>query len=104
MSNLLLSNIVAMGIVTITYDAASQAANVTDEDTVTVPGLKVGDYVALTQPAQVDGVGICDCRVTAADTLSITWVNPTAGAVNPGSASYTLFWARPDGTRNSVNA
>ena len=96
MSNILTSNVQQMGIISVTYDAASQAANDTDEDTVTVSGLKVGDYVALIKTSHLDGVGICDCRVTADDTLSITWVNPTAGAVNPASGTYLLFWARPE--------
>jgi len=91
-----------MGIVSVVYDAANQLANDTDEDTVTVSGLQVGDYVALAQPAHTDGIGICDCRVTAADTLSITWTNPTAAAVNRASATFLLFWARPDATRTAV--
>lgn len=102
MSNILLSNIVAMGIVQFTYDPASQATVDTDEDTVTVQGLQVGDFVVVNKPTHTDGVGLTDARVTAANTLSVTWVNPTAGSVNPGSETYTLFWARPDLARNSV--
>ena len=102
MSNILTSNVTEMGIIDVTYDAASQAAADTDEDTVTVSGLKIGDFVALAAPAHTDGIGICDCRVTADDTLSITWVNPTAGAVNRASATFVLFWARPDSTRTAV--
>jgi len=91
-----------MGLITVTYDAASQAANDTDEDTVTVSGVKIGDYVALAAPAHTDGIGICDCRVTADDTLSITWTNPTAGAVNRDPADFLLFWARPDATKTAT--
>lgn len=104
MSNILLSNIQAMGIVTFTYDAANIAAADGDEDTVTIQGLQVGDWVSVARATHVDDVGIADCRVSAANTLSITWVNPSAGAVNAGAATYTLFWARPDGTRNAVQA
>lgn len=102
MSNILTGNISEMGIITVTYDPASQAANDTDEDTVTVSGLKVGDFVSLMKPTHTDGVGLCDCRVTADNTLSITWTNPTAGAVNPGSETYLLFWARPDATKTAT--
>lgn len=102
MSNILTGNITEMGIITVTYDAASQAANDTDEDTVTVSGLKIGDYVALAAPAHEDGIGLCDCRVTADDTLSITWVNSTAGAVDRASADFLLFWARPDATKTAT--
>ena len=102
MSNILTGNIAEMGIVTFTYDPASQATIDTDEDTVTVVGLRVGDFVVVNKPTHTDGVGLTDARVTATDTLSVTWVNPTAGAVNPASETYTLIWFRPDSTRNSV--
>jgi hypothetical protein len=102
MSNILTGNIAEMGIVTFTYDPASQATIDTDEDTVTVTGLRVGDFVIVNKPTHTDGVGLTDARVTAADTLSVTWVNPTAGAVDPASETYTLLWFRPDSTRNSV--
>ena len=102
MSNILTGNITQMGVVTVTYDAANQATVDTDEDTVTVPGLKVGDFVALSKGTHTDGVGLCDARVSADDTLSVTWVNPTAGGVNPASDTYLLFWARPDATKTAV--
>ena len=102
MSNILTGIITEMGVITVTYDAASQAANDTDEDTVTVSGLKIGDYVALAAPAHTDGIGICDCRVTADDTLSITWTNPTGAAVDRASADFLLFWARPDATKTAT--
>src|SRR5512134_1485931 len=102
MSNLLTSNITQMGIVTITYDPANIATVDVDEDTVTVPGLKVGDFVALARTVHVNDVGICDCRVSADNTLSVTWVNPSAGGVDQTSATFLLFWARPDQTRYSV--
>ena len=102
MSNILTSNISEMGIVTFTYNPASQATIDTDEDTVTVTGLRVGDFVVVNKPTHTNGVGLTDARVTAADTLSFTWVNPTAGAVDPASETYTALWVRPDATRNSV--
>ncbi len=102
MSNILTGNIAEMGIVTFTYDPASQAANDTDEDTVTVSGLRVGDFVVVSKPTHTDGIGLADARVTAANTLSITWTNPTAGAVNAGPETYTALWFRSDSTRNAV--
>lgn len=102
MSDLLTSNITKMGIVKFSYDMASQATIDTDEDTVTVLGLEVGDACVVSADAHFDGIGICEARCVTADTLSITVVNPTAGSVNPGSVAYTLLWFRSD--RTSVNA
>lgn len=89
-------NIRAMGILTVTYDPASVATITTAEDTVTVPGLRVGDVVHVNKPTATTGVGIVNARVSAANTLAVTWVNPTAGSVNPASETYTVLWFRPD--------
>lgn len=84
------------GVTTFTYDPASIGAATTAQDTVTVPGLKVGDIVVVQKPTLTAGVGIVGARVSAADTLALQWVNATAGAVNPASETYTLFWFRPE--------
>ncbi len=102
MSNLLTSNITQMGIVSFTYDPASIANITVTEDTIKIPGLQVGDVVFAQRVAHSAGIGITDCRVSAKDTLSISWVNPTAAPVNAASASYLLFWARSDSVRGSV--
>jgi len=105
MSNLLTTNITTGGIVSLTIDVASQAANDTDESTVTVNGLLPGDFCVLTADAHLDGIGICDARCSTADTLSYTIVNSTAGAVDPGAtATYKLLWFREDASRSDANA
>ena len=37
-------------------------------------------------------------RVKAADTLSITYNNPTGSAIDPASETYKIFWFRPEKT------
>jgi hypothetical protein len=84
-------------VVTFTYDPASIAAATTAEQTVTVNGLRVGDYVMdVSKPTLTAGVGIVNCRVSAANTLAITWVNATAAAVDPASETYSLLVMRPE--------
>ncbi len=90
------------GVTTFTYDPASIGAATTAQDTVTVPGLKVGDIVVVQKPTLTVGVGIVGARVSAADTLALQWVNATAGAVNPASETYTLFWFRPEASVANV--
>lgn len=90
-------------VVTFTYDPASIAAATTAEQTVTIPGLRVGDYVAdITKPSLTAGVGIVNCRVSAANTLSVTWVNATAAPVDPPSEVYSAYIVRPEKTLNGV--
>jgi hypothetical protein len=85
-----------MRALTITLDPAAVAANTTAEQTLTVPGLKLGDIVIVSKPTATAGVGIVNVRVSAADTLATTWVNATGSSVNPGSESYILLVFRPE--------
>ena len=72
---------------------ASVAANTTDEQTFTVEGLAVRDIVVV-GGAHKDGVGIAGARVSAADTLSVTYVNPTGGALTPTAETYKILAVR----------
>ncbi len=59
------------------------AANTTAEQTFTVTGLPVGSSVVVNKPAHQPGLGIAGVRVSAADTLAITFENVTALAITP---------------------
>jgi len=87
-----------------TLTPASVATITTAEQTFTVPTLAVGDLVFVNSPSLVAGVAVANARVSAANTLAITFVNPTAGSVTPASGSYTILVIRPEnGTQaNSV--
>lgn len=103
MSNLLTSNIEKMGVVTVTVDLGSVAANTSETETVTVVGVKIGDFVAVTKPTLEAGIVIGDAFVTADDTISVTVMNSTASAVDAASeAGWLVFWARPTSVRASV--
>ena len=80
---------------TVTYNPADLAANQTTEDTVTVTGLAVGDVPLVVKPTMTAGVGIVNARVSAANTLAITWMNTTAASVNPASEDYTVLVFTP---------
>jgi hypothetical protein len=59
-------------------------------------GLVVGDYVSVAfNGAQTAGVGVLDAYVSAADQLTIRFVNPTAGNVTPASGTYLVSVQRP---------
>ncbi|MCA6258686.1 MAG: hypothetical protein IM650_11400 [Phenylobacterium sp.] len=86
------------GVITFVYDPASVAAATTAEQTVTVPGVRPGDYIEVTKPTLTAGVGIVNARVSAVDTVAIQWVNATAAPVDPPSETYTAFVFRPEKT------
>ena len=52
----------------------SVAANTTAEQTFTVTGLDINDLVIVNKPSLDAGIGIGGARVTAADTIGITYL------------------------------
>ena len=63
------------------------AANTTAEQTFTVNGLVAGDTVlAVNKPTAQAGLGIVGWRVSAANTLAITFSNNTAAPITPTAA------------------
>ena len=77
-----------------TINPASIATNTVVAETFTVTGLKVGDIVFV-NPGVDLGVGIGAVRVSAVDTLSVEFVNPTTGAVDPASSTWEVLAFRP---------
>jgi len=88
----------AYGVASIVVDLGSVAANTTEEETVTVPGLTTDMYVMVNKPSLDAGIGIAGARVSAKDTLILTVVNSTGSGVDAGSETYKLFWFKPNQT------
>lgn len=75
-------------------DVASVAANTTAEQTFTVTGLTTADKVFVNKPSLSAGLGVVNARVSAADTLAITFVNATAAAIDPAAETYAIVALR----------
>ncbi len=71
-------------------DPASVAALTTAEQTFTVTGLTTDDKVFVNKPTNTAGLGIVNARVSAADTLAITFGNFTAAPIDAASETYTI--------------
>lgn len=84
------------GVIQQSLNVASVGANTTAEQTFTVQGLRVGDVVFVSKPSLSAGLGVCNCRVSAPDTLALTFNNNTAGAIDPAAENYLIFWFRPE--------
>ena len=89
-------NVRALFMIDVVFNPASVATITTAEQTTTVVGLKVGDMVISQKPTNTAGVGVVNCRVSAADTLAVTFVNPTAGSVDAASETWRFLVIRPD--------
>lgn len=78
----------------VTINPASVAANTTAEQTFTVTGMEVESVVNVTKPSLTAGLGIGNARVSAADTLAITFINATAAPINPPEEEYKVVEIR----------
>lgn len=87
--------ITQMRVYTPTLDPASVAAASTAEQTYTVTGLTTADKVIVNKPTMTAGCIIGNARVSAVDTLAITWGNVQAStACDPGSEVYNIVAIR----------
>ena len=86
-----------MEVLTVTLSPVAVAANTTAAQSLTVSGLAVGDIVLkVDKPTAQAGLGIVGSRVSAANTLSLTFVNATSSSITPtASESYVITVHRP---------
>jgi hypothetical protein len=99
-----LGNIVTQSVISVTLSPALIVLNTTAEQTFTVNGLRVGDVVSINKPTAQAGLGIVGSRVSAANTLGITFSNNTASSITPTAAQvYKVVVSRPDSTITDGN-
>lgn len=77
-----------------TITPASVGAATVAEQTFTVNGLTTADKVIVNQAAISNATGIAGVRVSAANTLAVRFVNPTAGALTPTAGTWTIVAIR----------
>ena len=105
MAGIIMGNVAALGVISVALSPAQVAANTTAEQTFTVPGLKVGDYVDVNKPSAQAGLGIAAVRVSATNTLAITFSNNTGAGITPTAGeTYLVQYARLDSTQSGVIA
>jgi hypothetical protein len=87
---------------TVTW-SGSVGATSTAELTCTIAGLVVGDYIdSLVYPSgpMTTGLTYSNCRVSVANTLAVTWINTTAGALTPPVGPYYVNVLRVESVAN----
>lgn len=73
-----------------TINPTTVSSNTTSEQTFTVTGLTTRDIVYVNKPSHTTGLGIANARVSAADTLAITFINTTGSGIDPPSEDYYI--------------
>lgn len=82
-------------VVSVAVAPSSVGAATSAEQTVTVPGVAIGDFVAVMAASGTgNATAIAGARVSAANTVAIRYINPTAGALTPGASIYQVYIAR----------
>jgi cytoskeletal protein RodZ len=84
-------NIAGLAKGTITISPTAVAANTTAEQTFTVPGLLVGDVLNVQKPTAQAGLGLVNERVSAPNTMAITFVNSTGASITPTANEVYIF-------------
>jgi len=87
------SGIRAQSVVGFSITGTSISANLSAEYTVTINGLDVHDFVFAEGPTG-NATIMLGAYVSAANTLKVRVLNPTAGALTPGNTGYTLLVVR----------
>lgn len=89
-SDISLGNLQLDMLLAVSLTPVSVAANTTAEQTFTVNGLIVGDFVLVQRATSQAGLGIVGARVSAANTLAVTYVNASAGPLVPTAEQYII--------------
>ena len=81
--------------VDVTIDPDSVAANTSGAQNVTVPGLKVGDLILkVAKPTHTAGFLVGNAFMSAADTLTVQFINVSTGPIDAGSETYTVVYIK----------
>lgn len=91
-----IGNVQKIGLFSLALTPTAVAANTTAEQTfaATGIGLLVTDNVDVSKPSFQAGLGIVNVRVSAVDTLAITYGNFTASPITPAAETYGVVVAR----------
>jgi len=96
MSTLLRQN--KIDVLRVALSPALIVLNTTAEQTFTVQGLALNDAVWVCKPTAQAGLGVVNARVSAANTLAITFSNNTGSSITPTAAeTYIIGVIRGDG-------
>ena len=92
-------NVQGLYLASLSLDPANVATITCAEQDFTVPGVRAGDMIlSFNMETVTAGLGVAGYRVKAANTVSVTFVNPTAGGINAAAVTCKMCIARPDAT------
>jgi len=92
-----ISNAQAVYLLSVTPGLTTSIATISTTEVVfPITGIQLGDVVTVVRNAYTAGLGVVNARVTTANAVSVTFVNPTAAGIALGAAdNYTVTVTRP---------
>ncbi|HET8707300.1 MAG TPA: hypothetical protein VFM46_13435, partial [Pseudomonadales bacterium] len=75
-------------------NGSSIAANTSVENTYTIPGIQVGDFLEINKPTHTTGLTVGNIRASAANTVAIQWCNVTTGTITQAAENYLISVTR----------
>lgn len=105
MSGIITGNVQSLSVISVALSPALIVLNTTAEQTFTVPGVRASDtLVSVVKPTAQAGLAIVGWRVTADNTVGITFGNVTGSSITPTAGQTYLFvLARPDSKQGGFN-
>ena len=100
-----IGNIKGSWVLSPTLSPVSVGVTTTTEQTFTVTGLILGDFVDVAKPTNQPGLSVANSRVSAANTLAITFVNLSSATITPtASEIYNIVVTRPENLTSTNNS
>lgn len=105
MAGVITGNVQSLSAVSVALTPSIVAANTTAEQTFTVPGVVASDFcLGVSKPTTQAGLGIVNTRVTAANTVGVTFSNNTGSGITPTAGeTYKFLLVRPDSSQAGFN-
>lgn len=97
-----MGNVTALMVFQVSINLGNTATITTAAHSVTVPGVRLGDFVLVNKPSHSAGLGITNARVSAADTIEIQTLNPTVAGIDPAAETFTILVVRPETVATGV--
>lgn len=99
-------NVATTVLASVQLTPAAVGAATSAEQTFAVPGLQVGDQVSAVQfqGAWTSLLTVANSRVSAANTLAVSFANGTGGSLTPPAGAYLLEVNRPETLPLPTNA
>src|SRR5579859_5562492 len=92
-----MGNVKANYVLGVTLSPAAIGATTTSEQTFTVAGLQLGDFIDVAKPTHQAGISLGNARVSAANTIAIEFTNLSSGTLTPtASETYFIGVTRPE--------